>query len=116
MSQQQHYELNLKDEPLVERSLVRIGRYLAQEQHRIMLERNACMNRWLRVYNKQVLPYSNAYSKEICEFDKVDFDEHFYVGLKPYRLKRNLMGWSGMVLLEVLFDKNGKPVRVYFPL
>lgn len=112
----QHYIVDLHKEERVKKSLTRIGRYLAKDWNRKKLEREACMNKWLLIYGKEVLPFSNAYAKEVCEFENIKPDEHFYIAIKSYSLEEDLEGFEEDAMLEVLFDKTGAPVRVYFPL
>lgn len=97
----QRYVINLKKEPVLQKSLLRISKHLAQPWVRDAMEYNAGLKKWISVYQKEYLPYSRAFARDICEDSKITYDDHFYFTVRKYTVD------GKEVALEVLSDKTG---------
>jgi hypothetical protein len=115
----QHIIIDVNKAPKIKKSIERVTQYLAKDWNRAMLEREACMKRWLPIYQKEVYPFSRAYSKESCEWNKINYDDHFYVTIRKYDLRsffpdEKLLGEELKASwVEVLADKRGSIVRCF---
>jgi hypothetical protein len=102
--------VNINEAPQIRKSLERICRHLAKEHNRMMLEREAGFRKWLPVCQREVQPFSKAFTKETCEMYGINYDEHFYISVRSYNLKK-LVPNESVELVDVIADKFGKPVR-----
>lgn len=108
----QHIIVNIEDAPKIKKSVERVTGYLAKSWNRSMLEREACMGNWLPVYQKEVLPFSKAFSKDECEYYGVKYDDHFYVAIRSYDIKPLFEDGAELThAVEVIADKRGGIVK-----